>query len=382
MGIAPDSLVEQVRNTAPFLFTGEGFPREGPRAYLGRLTAYDGAPLSASDYYAFCLGAHWATAGTFVPTDVDNAIRWRLWQSASPALAAAQAEFVLESKAWDYEPVTARVASGPGGETLSTHEGTWFSVAVGAYAACRDKSPELADRVLAAMGREAERELALFAALADAGDGVAILKASALIAHNFGDLDRVADQWELPADDPLKRAFYDAAKPGSPKFGGILGWAGELNRRFLSADNHRHYALRAPRALRRSADLLIPVGPFFDDWGRRVARHPALSREDAADVARALLDGWTRLHEPAGYARALAGMLEAFPGGRGALGKLLPGADRRMLESGPLKAAMDVPQSRFEAQWANRVRQVPRPAPISGTPTPARPRPEPGGRAA
>ncbi|MFI5361750.1 MAG: hypothetical protein ACHQ49_07250 [Elusimicrobiota bacterium] len=363
MAIAPDNLVGQVRTTAPFLFDGDAPAEDGPRGFVRRLRDYAGGGLSPSDYYLFCLSAHWATAGTFVPTDVDNAIRWKLWQDVSPNQAAAQAEHVLAAASWDYSPVTARVVRGADGDLLSTHEGTWFSVAVGAYAACRDKRPELAERVLEAMRREAERERAFFAALADAGDGLRILKASALIAHNFGDLDRVADQWELPAADPLKRAFYDAAKPGSRLYGGLLGWAGELNQKFLSADNHRHYPLREPRGLRRTADLLIPVGPFFDDWGGSVARHPALTREEVAEVVRALLDGWTRLHEPAGYARALSGIVETFPGGRQALGKLLPGADRRQLESGPLKFAMDVPRARFEAQWANRVRQVPRPAP-------------------
>jgi len=360
--ISPSNLLGQVQTTAPFLFDGEPPAADGPRGYIRRLREYGGAALSPSEYYAFCLSAHWATAGTFVPTDVDNAIRWKLWQDISPNQAAAQAEIILESVSWDYTPVTARVARGPKGEYLSTHEGTWFSVAVGAYAACRDKRPEHAARVLAAMAAEAERERAIFVAIAAKGDGVGILKASALIAHNFGDLDRVADQWELPrASDPLMKAFYDAAKPGSSLYGGLLGWAGALNAKFLSADNHRHYPLRAPRGLRRAPELLIPVGPFFDDWGRAVARHPALSREDVAEVARALLDGWERLHGPVGYARALAGILEVFPGGRQALGKLLPGADRRQLESGPIKAAMDVPQARFEAQWANRVKQVPRP---------------------
>jgi hypothetical protein len=360
--IAPDNLLGLVRVTAPFLFEGDAPPSGGPRPYLRRLRDYAGGALTPSDYYAFCLSAHWATAGTFVPTDVDNAIRWKLWQDASPNLCAAQAELVLESLVWDYAPVTARLVRGADGALLSTHEGTWFSVAVGAYAACRDKRPEVAAKVLAAMKKEADREHALFSALAGADDAIKVLKASALIAHNFGDLDRVADQWELPSDDPLKSAFYDAAKPGSPLYGGLLGWAGELNKRFLSADNHRHYPLREARALRRSADLLIPIGPFFDDWGRTVARHPRLTREDVADVVRALLDGWARLHGPAGYARALAGIVETFPGGRSALGRLLPGGDRRQLESGPLKAAMDVPQTRFEAQWANRVRQVPRPS--------------------
>jgi hypothetical protein len=361
VGIAPDNLLAQVRATAPFIFEGEAPSAESPLRYLRRLRDADGRPLGGADYYALCLSAHWATAGTYVPTDVDNAIRWRLWQDASAALLAAQAALVLDAIRWDCSAVTARRVAGPDGGPLSTHEGTWFSVAVGAYAACRTRLPELAAEVLGAMKAEAKREAELFGAIADSGDGVAALKACALVAHNFGDLDRVADQWELPADDALRTSLYDAAKPGSPLFGGLLGWAGELNRRFLSADNHRHYPLRAPKCLRRSADLLIPVGPFFDDWGRTVARHAALSREDVAEVARALIDGWARLHGPAGYARALAGILESFPGGRQALGRLLPGSDRRALESGPLKAAIDVPRERFEAQWANRVRRIPRP---------------------
>ena len=123
----------------------------------------------------------------------------------------------------------------------------------------------------------------------------------------------------------------------------------------MGADNHRHYPLRAAKGLRKSGDLLLPVGPFFDDWGRRVGRHPALSPEEIAEAVRALTDGWVRMHSPAGYARALAGILEVFPGGRRALIKLLPAKDGRMLESGPLKAAIDVPQARFEAQWANKV---------------------------
>lgn len=351
--ISPGNLLGLVRNTAPFLFEGE-LPGDGSLRFIRALRDYDGRELSGPGYYEFCLSAHWATAGTFVPTDVDNAIRWRLWQDAGAELIGKCAELVLRAVDWDYSAVTGRVVRDRRGERLSTHEGTWFSVAVGAYAAARESRPEIAGRVLDAMIREAERERGVFAELVGEKNGVAILKASALIAHNFGDLDRVADQWALPGDDSLRAALYDAAKPGSPLFGGLLGLAGELNKRFLTADNHRHYPLRAPRALRRSADLLIPVGPFFDDWGRRVARHPALAREDVADVVRALLDGWTRLHGPVGYARALSGILEVFPGGRKALGKLLPRSDPRMLEAGPLKAAMDVPQERFEAQWANR----------------------------
>ena len=353
MAISPALLLEQVRGAAPFLFDGPE-PAGPERRYLRVLRAWSGARPTALAYFELCLCAHWATAGSFLPTDVDNAIRWRLWQEAQPGLVAEQARLVLEAAGWDYAPVTAR-RRGDGAERLSTHEGTWFSVAVGAYAACREPHPDLAERLLAAMTAEAAREASAFEAARRAG-GIEALKASALIAHNFGDLDRVADQWEIPPGDPLRASLYDAAKPGSTLFGGVLGAAGELNRRHMSADNHRHYPLRAPRGLRKSADLLLPVGPFFDDWGATVSRHPALSAEEIGEVVRALVDGWDRLHEPVGYARALSGLLGAFPGGFSRLKSFIPSRDSRLLSSGSLRTAIDLPRARFEAQWAAKAR--------------------------
>jgi hypothetical protein len=352
VAITPQLLIEQVRGSAPYLFGGP--EPQGPRLrYLRVLRAYAGGRLDAPGYYELCLCAHWATAGSFLPTDVDNGIRWKLWQEVQPGLIELQARLVLESGTWDYLPVTAKVVPTDEGP-LSTHEGTWFSVAVGAYAACRESYPSLARTVLDAMQAEADREDRAYATLD--GRPLPFLKASALVSHNFGDCDRVMDQWGLKPGDPLRDALYDAAKPGSPLFGGRLGVAGLLHQKHLGADNHRHYPLRAPRPLRRSADLLLPVGPFFDDWGRVVARHPDLSYEDKAEVVRALVDGWVRLHEPPGYARALSGFLEVFPGGREKLKKLLPAKDFRLLSSGTLKVAMDEPQARFEARWAAKAR--------------------------
>mgnify|MGYP001610317070 FL=1 len=134
---------------APFLFTGP--EPEGPaHRYLRVLRAYEGGELNALQYYELCLCAHWATAGSFVPTDVDNGIRWKLWQDRQPGLVVEQARLVLEALSWDYAPVTARlVGSGP--MRLSTHEGTWFSVAVGAYAACLEAQPGFSSTVLDAM---------------------------------------------------------------------------------------------------------------------------------------------------------------------------------------------------------------------------------------
>lgn len=357
MSISAQLLLEQVKSAAPFLFDGPEASDPKLR-YIRVLRSYDGGELNSLQYYELCLCAHWATAGSFVPTDVDNGIRWKHWQSVQPGLVVEQAKLVLEAGTWDYSPVTSKIC-GVGEHRLSTHEGTWFSVAAGAYAALLEAQPAMSTVVLDAMKREAEREDRAYAVC---GEGIERLKASALISHNFGDLDRVVDQWELKPNDALRGALYDAAKPGSTLFGGRLGGAGLIHQKHMGADNHRHYPLRAAKGLRRSADLLLPVGPFFDDWGRKIGKHPALTAEEVAETVRCLLDGWTRLHEPAGYARALSGILEVFPGGRRALGKLLPGKDQRMLEAGTLKAAMDIPQQRFEAQWANKLK-----TPLSAT---------------
>lgn len=331
--IAPENLLIQARRGAPWLFEGE--PKTPWLALLRR---------PEGEYYRLCLAAHWATAGCFSPTDVDNAIRYVLWQEAPPEKKADWAEAVVEALSWDYGPVTARLAFSPSGERVSTHEGTWFSVAVGAYAATRSRV------VLDAMLAEAEREARIFRDLLAAKDGLGLLKASALLAHNFGDLDRVADQWLLPKDDELRALLYDAAKPGSALFGGVLGKAGALNQRFMTTDNHRHYPLRAAKALRTRPELLLPVGPFFDEWGAKVAR--LLTPEEVGTVVRALLDGWARLHEPPGYARALAGIQEAFPGGRSELRLHIPARDLRLLSTGSLRKACDEPRARFEARMA------------------------------
>ncbi len=135
--------------------------------------------------------------------------------------------------------------------------------------------------------------------------------------------------------------------------------AGALNKAQMALENHRHFALRAVKSLRRSADLMLPIGPFFDDWGRVVARHPLLSPTDVAEIVEALVLGWVRLGKtpdapvPLGYPRALAGILDAFPGGMSALSKLIPAKLERDLKAGPLRTLIQVPQSRFEEHRAS-----------------------------
>ena len=342
-----------MRNTAPFIFETPA-PAGDAMLYIRHLQDFKEGELSHEDYFLLCLCAHWATAGTFVPTDVDNALRLKLWQMDPPVAArTAMAEWVLRARAWDYRPVTAKLARAPSGALLSTHEGTWFSVAVGAYAALREVLPAKADELSEAMVAEATREDALFSELRAAGDGLGVLRACALLAHNFGDLDRVMDLWNLPEDDPLRQRLYDAANPRSSLFAGRIAAAGALNQKFMAAENHRHFALREARFLRRSAKLLLPIAPFLDGWGTLVAQE---NPENVGEAVRVLIDGWHRLKVPTvGYPRALAGILEALPGGMERLRAYIPGRDERLLKSGPLRALISVERSRFEGQWARKI---------------------------
>ena len=62
----------------------------------------------------------------------------------------------------------------------------------------------------------------------------------------------------------------------------------------MSAEGHRNYPLREERGLRKYHDLMLPLGPFLEQWGRNVAEHLHLSREEKINVARLLIRGCDR----------------------------------------------------------------------------------------
>src|SRR5690349_10572914 len=81
-GVSPKILLDQIHVTVPYLLN-EKFPNENSFGYfwtlkntrellqrLGGAVDFDHA-----QYYRLCLSAHYATVGSFVPTDVDNQIR-------------------------------------------------------------------------------------------------------------------------------------------------------------------------------------------------------------------------------------------------------------------------------------------------------------------
>jgi len=271
------------------------------------------------------------------------------------------ADVVLESASWDPTPVSARIAkSKHEGEIISGHNGEWFSTAAGAYGALRKKSPEKAAEIGGAIQRELQREADIFLELKDARDGIELLKASTLIAHNLGDLDRVIEMWNLPVDDALRVQAFKLGHEKNGQFKNALFMAGQLNKLFMADENHRHFALRIPKALRRSQDFLLPVGPFFDDWGAVIAKHPLLNAKDIGEIVEALVSGWDKMQipneltkrTPVGYARALSGLIENYRGGFSAVSNLVPARVERILKAGPLRQQMSVAKRRFDEQWA------------------------------
>jgi hypothetical protein len=355
-GIAPELLLSLVENTAPWLFSGRApltpytavVLEAADRAKAGALK------LSHYEYFALCLACHYTTVATFVPTDVDNQIRKNLWHPDLPAeISRKMAELVLASLQWDFRPLTRRALEF--GDYVCGHQGEWFSVAVGAYAAHRETP--LAREIQQQIEQEARHEAELFAKLKKARDGLGLLKASTAIAHNLGDLDRVIDQWSLPAEDPLRKAAYKLGHEKNSPFSALqenLLEAGALNKAFMASENHRHYPLRKPKCLRRSVELLVPFGPFLDSWGEAVGRHKLLEPEERAEVAQALLEGFSKLSSPKvplyGYARALAGMQRSFP----RLPDYLPAKAGKLLAKGPIPEITRAGQAAFEAQWAKR----------------------------
>ena len=334
-GIDPELLLSQVKNTMPYLFTGTGetaLERGFPAKVVRELTSLQPLqplrqPLSHFEYFRLCLSAHFLTCGTPVPTDVDNQIRHKLWPAQLPLEDALQmAELVIDCHAWDFSLLSNRSSDG-----LSGHLGEWFTVATAAYCALsryQDSRAQSTQRILfEQIEAEVNHHSEVFASLWKARAGISCLKAAASIAHNFGDLDRVMDMWELSVGDPLRLRFHKLTTTPFDtdrklRYLGRLWVAGELYKSpiegsSLALENHRHFALRKPRCLRQSAAFQIPLGPFFDDWGRAVAR--GLSRaddtptEDLIEVVEALKHGRVRLPKTWGYGRALKGISEVLP---------------------------------------------------------------------
>lgn len=365
MGIAPNILLKHVENTAPWLFQGE-IDTTGPnRAYLAKLVFYKKnlkalAHIDLAEYFHLCLAAHWTTAGTFVPTDVDNQIREGLWRHETVGkYIQKMAKLTIESWQWDYEQVTNRKSYNTArGQVMSTHEGTWLSVAIGGYnALIKNKQTQLADDVAQVILAEIEKEEKLLTELREKRDHINFLRSTALMAHNFGDLDRVMDQWNMNPEDAFYQRIYKLGHKLNENYSPILAYSGQVNKAFLAQENHRHMSMRQPRGLRKSHKFLIPVGPFMDEWGKTLGESKILSNEEKVEIIAAFYEGYTRQDLAYGYTRAYRGLIGALPEGLETLGRELPFDFYQTLKKSKFATTAEQPQDEFEAMFKQKLEE-------------------------
>lgn len=363
-GIAPNILLQQVENTAPFLFQGELDSTSKPEvAYLEKLRFYKKnlkllKYIDLTEYFHICLCAHWSTAGTFVPTDVDNQIREKLWKHKDIKYHIHKmAKLTIESWKWDYNQVTNRKSVNPkDGSIMSTHEGTWLSVAIGAYCALKkSKNLELADEVAAVIMAEIEKERELLLELQAERAHIAFIRTTPLIAHNLGDLDRVMVQWNMHESDDFCKSIYKLGHiVNDPKYE-IFVFGGEVNKAFTSKENHRHMSMRKPKSIRKSNKFLIPVGPFMDDWGIAMGKSDLLDLSEKAEIIAALFDGFEREAEAFGYARAFGQMAQNLPKGLASLDEYLPFDLVANIKKSKFSEIAELSREEFESDYIKKL---------------------------
>lgn len=372
--IGPANLLGLVRNTAPFLFRPDAEPLEpgvrlsalahqplGWRRIIAAGAAFDYAdvPTVAQrvDYFALCLACHFATVATFIPTDVDAKIRGVLWDPRDDrACLRAMADIAMAAALWDVSSVSTRMIATANSGPVSGHNGEWLGVACGAigcFLALGDH--DYADRLYGAVVAELEREAAAFRRVQRSATAeLDVLRLSAALTHNVGDVDQGLSFWrEDLRSHPYHVQLHHLAHENTQPFGSTYQVAAGVYKLLMASEGHRHYPLRTVKALRDSPDLLLPISPFLDEWGALIARHEALTHDDRAEVVAALLTGCKKIPGQLGYYRALAGIDESL-GGLDVLAKRLPGATRSLLKDGELRRMIAVKRISFESALRKR----------------------------
>ncbi len=373
-GIRSQTLVSQVQNTAPFLFALNDSALPSNQGYVTILkSALKSAPEENDlwSYFELCLASHFASVGTFVPTDVDSAIRLKLWAPVhSEVTFLPMWEKVQEFQHWDETLVSHRQVITVKGRKLSGHQGEWFTIAMGAYGCAHRAAKEYLMEIRSAIEDEVQnQEIALQelrTAFSDAQNIVnmkAYLSGVAAVAHNLGDLDRMFDAWEIEDTDVLKRRVFRSGHEDARNPKPILIEAGRVYQNILSTENHRNFALRVPKALRKSEQFLLPFGLFLDDWGLNLVQKGfqsnLLNEGELREIVEALIQGWKKLNPVSiytsqGYSRALVGIAKGI--GRSELEALVPPVLRKELTEGGLRTLMSVSQSDFEKKMLTKLK--------------------------
>jgi hypothetical protein len=355
--ISPETLISQVRNTAPFLQLPPAAPERllqlghSPTGFLGILASWENILSPAltpdeqlQDYFALCLACHHATVATFIPTDVDTKIRGILWQeSRDPGILRPMLQLALASRSWTEDGISIRAIRG-----VSGHNGEqWSAIAGGLGRLLELGDTASADEALAAIECEIDREQAVFETVAaERNAELDLLRLSMTLAHNRGDLTQGMGFWKLKGPAArLRDHLSDRGRFAAAVF--LYQHTG------LSAEGHRHYPLRAVKALRQSADTLLPLCPFLDDWGACV-----LQLDESHEVLAALVTGCHKVEGQQGYYRAIAGMRAANSGAFDRAAVHMPNSAQKLLRDSALRKLIDVPRISFESMMRTRTRSA------------------------
>jgi len=315
-------------------------------------------PAERLDYFALCLACHHATVATFIPTDVDSKIRGVLWQAREePAQYRCMLDVTLQAMKWDISKISTRFSQLSGVGPVSGHNGETLGVLGGALGCfIKNNDAEYAELAAQTIDAEFAREAHEFNYVLNLNDHeIDLLKLASSLTHNCGDMDQGISFWSKTENYTAYRArFGRLAHENTAPYGGTFHIAAHLYKRIMSAEGHRHYPLREVRALRASPDFLLPLGPFFDDWGEKIGAHPALSTAERAEVLAALLNGCKKIPNQLGYYRAIAGLLRAFNGPLDKLTRLMPAAQRQLLKDPEVKRHIALKKVSFESSMKKK----------------------------
>ena len=355
--ISPETLIAQVRSTAPFLEARLCVTTPGRLIELGNssdgflriLASWQNILLAGltpdeqlQDYFALCLACHHATVATFVPTDVDTKIRGIVWrESRDLDVLGPMLRLALASRDWTEDGISVRSV-----RDVSGHNGEhWSAIAAGLGRMLELGDTASAEEAQAAIEGEIDREQAIFDKVAAERDAeLDLLRLSMTLAHNRGDLKQGMGFWKTtPLTAPLMEHFA---------MRGRFALAVRIYQHTgLSSEGHRHYPLRPIRALRRSPATLLPLSPFLDEWGSRVAQ-----LEESSEVLAALVMGCKRVLGQQGYYRAIAGMLAASSGAFERTASRMSHGAQHLLRSAEMRKLIDVPRISFESMMRKRAR--------------------------
>jgi len=313
-------------------------------------------------YFALCLAAHHSTVATYVPTDVDSKIRGLLWRETKDRdTLRAMFRLGLAMHGWTLNGYSLRTIDCGAQGIVSGHDGEWLSVmagALGRFLALGDE--EYSALAHAAIHAELVREARAFVDVCLApGRELDTMRVAMSVIHNLGDLNQGISFWTGPSRHSASALQFERlAQENVTGYRGIFQFPGDLYKEMLASEGHRHYPLRAVKPLRKAAELMLPLGPFLDDFGARLATTRWLDGTERAEALEALIRGCKKVPGQSGYYRAITGFREASSRAFDDAVSRMPSSSQRLLKEPDMQKKLAVPRRSFESTYCKRVEQM------------------------